>query len=108
MKRWERIAARISHPMLYVLMFALPLSGWLMASASPLQDLYSIQNMVFGAFALPDPFTPGDPALEDAFRSVHVFCALTLTILLFVHAAAALKHHFVARNNVLRRMIAGR
>ena len=106
--RWEASAARLSHALLYVLMFAMPLSGWLMASASPMQEAYSIENLVFGVFAMPDPFNPGDAGLEGLFRGVHIACALALSLLLVVHAAAALRHHFVHRNNILTRMITGR
>ncbi len=105
---WRRSAAGINHALLYILMFTMPLSGWLMASASPLQDLYGIQNMVFGLFDMPDPFVPGDAGLEDVFHWVHVFSALTLGLVLLLHVAAALEHHFIARNNVLRRMLIGR
>ena len=59
MPRWQVRAAEASHLALYVLMFVMPISGWIMASASPTQDLLQMQNMVFGTFALPDPFVPG-------------------------------------------------
>lgn len=108
MPSWERTAAHLGHLALYVLMFAMPLSGWLMASASELQELYGIRNMVFGLFELPDPFQPGDKGLEDLFGAIHFWCALALTAVLAVHAGAALKHHFVDRDNVLRRMVRGR
>ena len=108
MKPWERLAAHGGHIALYVLMFALPLSGWLMSSASELQDLYGIKNMVFGLFEMPDPFQPGDGDLEDIFREVHHACAFLLGVLLIAHVGAALKHHFVQRDNVLMRMIRGR
>jgi len=94
--------------MLYILMFAMPISGWLMASASPMQEMYSIENMVFEVFALPDPFNPGDMGLEGVFRGIHIFCALMLSLVLMLHTAAALKHHFIDRDNVLTRMITGR
>lgn len=104
----ERALARFGHYGLYALMLALPLSGWLMASASELQEMYGVRNMVFGVFELPDPFQPGDKALEAALNTVHFWCALALTIMLIGHAGAALKHHFLDRDTVLRRMIAGR
>ncbi len=108
MKPWERAAARVSHWGLYALMVALPLSGWLMASASPLQDCYGIKNMVFGLFELPDPFIPGDKGLEAAFKLIHNGAAIALALLLAVHVGAALKHHFVMRDDVLKRMTWGR
>lgn len=104
---WERRAAAVSHAALYALMIVLPVSGWLMASASPLQDMFSIRNMVFGLFELPDPFVPGDAALEAAFRRIHVAAALAMAGLLAVHAGAAVRHHRVRGDDVLRRMTRG-
>ena len=103
----ERVAARWVHLALYACLVAMPLSGWLMASASPLQDVYGIRNLVFGLVALPDPFVPGSERLEAGFRSAHVAVALVLAALVAGHAGAALKHHLWDRDRVLRRMIAG-
>jgi len=108
MKPWERALARLSHWGFYLLMVALPLSGWLMASASPLQDSYGVRNMVFGLFELPDPFIPGDKGVEAAFKLIHNAAALALGLLLVLHVGAALKHHFVLRDDVLKRMTFGR
>ena len=111
-KPWENAAARTAHVALYVLMLWMPLSGWLMASASPLNDpgAYPMQvrNMVFGLFELPDPIAPGDRYLEALFKAAHFYGALALAALLAVHAGAALKHHFIHRDDVLRRMTRGR
>ncbi len=104
----ERTFAHAGHLALYVLMFAMPLTGWLMASASELQELYGIRNMVFGLFEMPDPFVPGSKPLEDLFRAAHFWCGVALGLTVLGHAAAGLKHHFVNRDNVLTRMITGR
>ncbi len=102
--RWQVRASQVSHVLLYVLMVVMPVSGWLYASASINQDLYQIPNQVFGLFALPDPFVPGEKALEMRFRTVHDVGGKLLAALVLVHLAAALKHHFVDRNHILRRM----
>lgn len=107
-RRWENRLAHATHVALYVLMFLMPLSGWLMASASDLQDMYGIRNMVFGLFEMPDPFVPGDRRLEQTLKLVHVSGATVLSLLLVLHAGAALKHHFVLRDDVLTRMSLGR
>jgi len=107
MPGWERAAAAGAHVALYVLMFALPVSGWLMASASPLQDQIGLKNMVFGLFEMPDPFVPGDKALEATLKSVHAMLAWTMLIVLAGHVTGALKHHFVNRDEVLKRMTFG-
>lgn len=108
MPRWERSAAHLGHLALYALMIAMPLSGWLMASASELQELYGVKNMVFGLFEMPDPFVPGSSDLEEVFSNIHFLCAIALTLTLVGHVGAALKHHFVKKDNILRRMIIGR
>jgi len=107
MPRWQVRAAEISHRLLYLFMFLMPISGWIMASASPTQDLLQMQNMVFGRLALPDPFVPGVESVETAARLVHVTAAICLTAVLVVHAGAALKHHLVDRDGVLTRMVRG-
>lgn len=104
----EAALSRGAHLALYALMVALPLSGWLTASASPLQDTYGLRNMVFTWFDLPDPFQPGSEALKNRLAAVHAWAAFGLAVILAGHVAAALRHHFVRRDGVLRRMIIGR
>ena len=109
---WQVKAARYSHIALYVLMFTLPITGWLMASASPLNDVdafpFQIRNTVFDLFELPDPFPKGSQFLRDALKIIHLAAALALAAVLLVHTLAAFKHHFVDGDNVLRRMLIGR
>ncbi len=107
MPRWQVQAAEASHGLLYVFMFLMPLSGWILASASPTQDLLQIQNMVFGSFALPDPFVPGIASVESGARAVHQAAALGLTAVLLLHAGAALKHQFIDHDGVLAKMVRG-
>lgn len=104
----EVALARGAHLALYVLMVMLPVSGWLMASASPLQETYGIKNMVFTWFELPDPFQPGEKGLESILKSIHAWAAFAMAMILLGHAAAALRHQFMLRDGVLRRMILGR
>jgi cytochrome b561 len=107
MPRWQVQAAEASHGLLYGFMFLMPLSGWIMASASPTQDLLQMQNMVFGLFALPDPFVPGSATVEAAARAVHEASAVGLTVVLALHVGAALKHQFVDGDGLLGRMLRG-
>jgi cytochrome b561 len=102
---WQALAARASHALLYLFMILMPVSGWLLASAAPVQDLLQMQNLVFGAFALPDPFVPGTDRLEAAFHRVHTTAAIGLAVVLALHAAAALRHQLVDRDHLLARMI---
>jgi cytochrome b561 len=107
-KRWERALARLVHVLLYLLLFAIPLTGWLMVSSSTVQDLFGIPNRVFGLFDMPDPFVPGDQPLSDRLKGVHAALWKALGIVLALHVAGALKHHLVDRDGVLRRMVIGR
>lgn len=111
MPRWQVMASHISHKVLYVLMFWMPLSGWLMATSSPLNNegAYPVQvkNKVFGLFELPDPFPNGSDALMSPFHLAHDIGGKLLALVLLLHIAAALKHHFVDRDDILRRMTRG-
>ncbi|MFQ5565622.1 MAG: cytochrome b [Paracoccaceae bacterium] len=104
----EAALARGAHLALYLLIVLQPVTGWLMASASPLQDTWGLKNMVFTWFELPDPFRPGSKALEDLFKSLHAWTAFAMAVILAGHVAAALRHQFVRRDGLLRRMILGR
>ena len=106
----ERVLAHGGHLALYLCMFAMPLTGWLLASASPYNDpdaYFQIKNMVFGLFELPDPYPKGSEDTTAFWARIHFYTALALTLVLLGHALAALKHHFVNRDTVLRRMIRG-
>jgi cytochrome b561 len=95
---WQRIAATATHHLLYLLLLAVPLSGWLMSSAKGFQTVY------LGIIPLPDLLTK-DKALGDALQLLHQMLAFTLGALVITHLTAALKHYFVDRDEVLGRMI---
>ncbi|MEW5422797.1 cytochrome b [Amorphus sp. 3PC139-8] len=105
---WQRVASHLSHGLLYLLILVMPLSGWVMSAASPTQDYLNIQNMVFGLFAMPDPWVPGVRSLSDAAGEVHEISAWIMLAILAIHVAAALKHHLIDKDDVLRRMTWGR
>ena len=92
-----RRAARVGHGLLYALMLAVPLSGWLMSSAKGFQTVW------FGVLPIPD-LVAKDAALGDLLRAVHEYLNLTLIVLASGHVLAALKHHFVDRTAILARM----
>jgi len=106
---WQRLLVNSTHYGMYILMFALPLSGWLMSSASPLNDLDAypaqIENMVFGLFAMPDLFPTGDRDLAAIFRMIHEYTGYALAFLLLAHIGGVLYHHFILRDSVLTRML---
>lgn len=98
MPAWERRAAHASHILLYVLFFAAPLTGWLFSSAAGFQTVY------LGLVPIPD-LLHKDKALADALRLAHKSINYTMATLIVIHAAAALKHHFIDRDDVLLRML---
>ena len=100
MPHWEKRAAEVSHRMLYVLLFAAPLTGWLMSSAK------GFQTVLFGALPIPD-LLQKNPPLGEALDAVHVALVWMLLGLIGLHVLAALKHHFIDRDEVLARMTPG-
>lgn len=98
MPLWQRQAANGLHLLLYLLLFAIPLSGWLMSSAKGFQTVY------LGMLPLPD-LIGKDKALGDQLRQVHETLNMTLLVLLLAHAGAALRHHFIERDGILARML---
>jgi cytochrome b561 len=98
MPRWQSIAARISHAALYALLFAMPLTGWMMSSASN----YPVSW--FGFVQLPDLVAP-DHALKEALLEVHETLSVILIALASLHILAALKHQFLNRDGLMFRML---
>jgi len=102
MLRWEKVLALFAHRFFYVLLIAMPLSGWLMSTASD-----HIPHFLW-LFKTPMPFVPHSKPLAEFAAGVHWWLAWTILFLLSMHIAAALKHHFVDKDNVLTRMLPGR
>ncbi len=104
-----RAGAKMGHLSLYVLMIAMPLTGWLASSASPYNDVdaypMQIKNMVFGLFEMPDPYAVGSHDLSGAFMTAHFWCSIALLIVVAGHVGAALKHAVVDRDGVMERML---
>jgi cytochrome b561 len=95
---WQSLSARLSHAALYTLILITPLLGWLMSSARGFSVSW------FGLFTLPD-FVAPDKGKYEFFLGAHQFVAFSLAAIAILHAAAALKHHFIDRDDVLRRML---
>jgi len=98
MPAWERAGARASHALLYALMIALPVTGWIVNSAS------NIPFRIFWLIPLPAILQP-DKAVADYAALVHRGLFVFLAFVLVAHIGAALRHHFVKRNTVLARML---
>ncbi|HQT70362.1 MAG TPA: cytochrome b [Thiobacillus sp.] len=95
--RWQRQVSAAVHGLLYLLILAIPLSGWLMSSAKGFPVVW------FGVVPLPD-LVGKDKALGDLLVGVHQALNFTLLGLVILHVAAALKHHFIERQPFLQRM----
>ncbi len=96
--RWETLFARIGHTLLYVLLFAVPISGWWISDSS------RIPFKAFWIMPVPD-WLPTDRAIQELAEDVHGMLIIALLTVLAIHIAAALRHHFVLRNDTLRRML---
>lgn len=95
---WQMLAARFVHLCFYALMFALPITGWLMSSAA------GIPVSFFGLFTLPD-FIHRNDHLFARFIDIHKWLGYALIVLIAVHVGAALRHHFILKDDTLRRML---
>jgi cytochrome b561 len=98
MAPWQRAAAHAVHALLYVLMIAVPVTGYLFSSAANVPVVY------LGIVPLPRLIDP-DPTLKVIFRTAHVFLNYGLAALVFAHVAGAVKHQFIDRDGLLSRMI---
>lgn len=95
---WEKWAARAVHLAFYFFMFAMPLTGWLVTSAAGLPASF------FGWFVLPDLVAPSQEGLAF-FQGLHQWIGYGLIVTIVLHTTAALKHHFINKDNILRRML---
>lgn len=114
MPGWEKAAARVSHVALYALILALPITGWIYVSAgwNPQMNIpFPVPTLWFGLFEW--PHLPGIADMPDPDRAktagraiaTHAYLAWGAIALVALHAAAALKHHFFDRDDVLARMV---
>lgn len=95
---FEYYAARMVHWLFYVFMFALPITGWIITSAAGLPVSF------FGIFLIPTLMGP-NPETMTIFANIHEWLAYGLIIIFSLHVLAALKHHFINKDDILKRMI---
>ena len=100
LRPWERAAAHLGHFGLYVLMFATTLTGWAMAGTERTPFAKDVFN-------IPIPLFVSDRALHGPLEDSHKYLAYALALLVVAHVVGALRHHFIKRNTVLRRMTVG-
>jgi cytochrome b561 len=101
MPRWQQLAAHGGHWLLYLLMLAVPLSGWAYSNASGYPIVY------LGKIPLPD-LVGKDKAMAASLVQVHGWLAIGLAACVVLHVLAALQHHFIHKDQTLRRMLAWR
>jgi cytochrome b561 len=95
---WQQTLSGIVHTSLYVLLLAMAVVGYVANSA------YGASTPVFGLFELPPIVAKNEPLSETLF-AIHRWVGWLLIALIVMHISAALFHHFVRRDNVLRRML---
>jgi len=100
MAGWERAAAGASHLALYGLLLAQPVIGIFHSSAA------SFPVVVFGAVTLPSVTAP-DKELKETLEALHSWLGWAFIALICLHVAAALRHHFIVKDDILRRMLPG-
>jgi cytochrome b561 len=97
----ERLLAKVTHVGFYAIMILVPLSGWVMVSASPL----GFPTMYFGLFEWPHLPVATSAATSGAASEAHEVMAFIGVGLFVLHVGGALKHHFLDRDDVLARML---
>lgn len=101
MPKLQQLASHVGHMALYGLMLAIPISGWLMSSAKGYQTVW------FGVLPIPD-LLGKDKLLGDLLAELHGTLNGLLVFIVVIHVIAALKHHFIDRDDVLKRMLPSR
>jgi cytochrome b561 len=97
MPPWQHLATGAVHILLYGLMIAVPVAGWLMSSAKGFQTVW------FGVLPLPD-LVGKNKELGHQLAEVHEALSYTMMALVALHLAAAVKHHLIDRDGVMARM----
>lgn len=95
----QRLVAKVTHAVLYALMLIVPVTGWIMSSAN---SKYPIS--IWGLFEWPKLAVAKGSALAEAAHEGHEVLGFLMAGLVVLHIAAALHHHFVIKDNILRRM----
>lgn len=96
---WERAVAGLAHGAFYLLLLALPITGWMLVSRKPVGVAFSW----LGVFDV--PALPISRAASGAAHSAHGLLGYAMVGLIVLHVCAALRHHFVLRDGTLTRMI---
>ncbi|MCH9769696.1 MAG: cytochrome b [Gammaproteobacteria bacterium] len=96
---WQRFGAHLTHGLLYLTVILIPLSGLAMSTAG------GYTTKFWWWFTVKMPWVPKDKSLGHLFENIHYYLAWVVTALLIIHILAAIKHHLIDRDNVLKRML---
>ena len=97
--KWEKVSARMGQWLLYLMMFIMPISGWIMSTAAGYIPSLFGQEIAF-------PVEKNEH-IADLAKQVHEISAWVLTTLLILHILAAIKSHWIDKNHILKRMLPG-
>lgn len=97
--RWERVASVATHWLFYGMLFMLPLTGWIFTSAGKYPLTW------FGLFTVPKLDIQRGDILVALARSSHEWIGICFAVLACLHIAAALRHHFILKDHVLKDML---
>ena len=104
LKPWELRVAEITHILLYLLIILIPVSGWIMVSASPLDLPTVLFNWIHWPHLAPFDSLPNKADISGLFAEIHALAGSVMILLLVAHIGAALRHQFVLRDGVMNRM----
>jgi cytochrome b561 len=96
---WEKVLSRLTHYLLYIALAIMIASGWAKSTSSGYTPNF------YGLFELPMPFIPISKTVSHFVKQVHVTTVWILITLVSLHILAALNHHFIYKDNVLKRML---
>lgn len=99
---WEKILSRFVQYGFYILLIAMPLSGWIMSVAAKRPPVY------FGLFEVDFPGVEPSKSLAEYMAEWHEIIAWLLVVFIILHVAGALKHHFIDKDNVLKTIWPGK
>ena len=98
MPSWQKKISKITHLLLYFLMFGVPISGYFYSLAA------GIPVVMFGIWPLPI-FIEADQSLKLILKITHISLVYSMTSLVIIHILAVIKHQFIDRDNLIKRMI---
>jgi cytochrome b561 len=96
---WQKTVSHLTHWGLYALLLIVPLLGWLGISLYPALSIH-------GWFSLPSLASPNQK-MSETVLNLHKLGAIILALIAITHVSAALYHHFIRKDGVLRRMLPG-